>query len=66
MLTIGKHGKQTNLLVSEALLNSKGIQLVQIERGGDITYHGPGQITGYPIFDLEHYGIGIKEYIHTM
>lgn len=66
VLTIGKHGKQTNLLVSEDLLNSRGIQLVQIERGGDITYHGPGQITGYPIFDLEHYNVGIKEYIHTM
>lgn len=66
VLTIGKHGKHDNLLVSEELLASQGISLVQIERGGDITYHGPGQITGYPIFDLEHYGIGIKEYIHTM
>lgn len=66
VFTIGKHGKEQNLLIPTQLLAQKGIELVHIDRGGDITYHGPGQITGYPIFDLEQYGIGIKQYIHTM
>ena len=66
ILTIGKHGKLTNLLISDEALVSKGIKIVQVDRGGDVTYHGPGQITGYPIFDLEHYRIGIKDYIYTM
>lgn len=66
VLTIGKSGNQHNLLVSEELLKLKGVALYHINRGGDITYHGPGQITGYPIFDLDYYGLGLKQYIHLM
>lgn len=64
--TLGKHGHMSNMLFSESWLEARGISLHRIERGGDITYHGPGQITGYPIFDLEQFGMGIKGFIHTM
>lgn len=66
VFTIGKSGKDSNLLVPELLLQQKGITLFHIDRGGDITYHGPGQITGYPIFDLDQFGIGLKMYVHTL
>lgn len=62
-ITIGKHGKQENLLFDESFLKEKGIALFQIDRGGDITYHGPGQLVAYPIFDLESYKIGLRQYI---
>ncbi|MDR1883153.1 MAG: lipoyl(octanoyl) transferase LipB [Prevotella sp.] len=65
-VTIGKHGKQENLLFEESYLKEKGASLFQIDRGGDITYHGPGQLVGYPIFDLESYGIGLRQYIHNV
>jgi len=61
--TIGKSGKQENLLISEEFLKSKGAALYKINRGGDITYHGPGQIVGYPILDLDNFGVSIKNYI---
>lgn len=61
--TLGKSGTQNNLLISEDFLRSIDATFYKIDRGGDITYHGPGQIVGYPIFDLEMLGIGIKEYI---
>lgn len=66
VLTIGKSGKDSNLLIPESLLAEKGISLYHIGRGGDITYHGPGQITGYPVFDLEYWGIGLKQYIDLL
>lgn len=66
VLTIGKSGKADNLLIPEALLKEKGIAYFHTNRGGDITYHGPGQITGYPIFDLDSWGFGLKDYIHRM
>lgn len=65
-ITIGKHGKQENLLFQETYLKEKGVSLFQIDRGGDITYHGPGQLVGYPIFDLEAYGIGLRQYIFNV
>lgn len=52
VITLGRRALMENIRVSEAELNSKGIQIYSIERGGDVTYHGPGQITAYPIFDL--------------
>ncbi len=61
--TIGKSGNQENLLISEDFLKSKGATLHKINRGGDITYHGPGQIVGYPILDLDNFGVSIKNYI---
>ncbi len=64
--TLGKHGKESNMLLSEEALRNIGAELYHIDRGGDITYHGPGQITGYPIFDLEQLGIGLKQYIFNI
>lgn len=66
VFTIGKSGKEENLLISEKLLAEKGVSLFHINRGGDITYHGPGQITGYPILDLDDWNIGLKEYISRL
>ncbi len=64
--TLGKHGKASNMLLSEEALQRVGAELYHIDRGGDITYHGPGQITGYPIFDIEQLGIGLKQYIYNI
>ena len=63
VLTIGKSGKDTNLLIPEEQLVQRGISFYHINRGGDITYHGPGQITGYPVFDLDTWKLGLKQYI---
>ncbi len=64
--TIGKSGKEDNLLMSEEFLKSKRASLIKINRGGDITYHGPGQIVGYPILDLDNFGVSIKDYIYQL
>lgn len=64
--TLGCHGNRQNLLISKEMLNSKGIEYYEIDRGGDITYHGPGQITVYPILDMERYKLGVKEYVNLM
>jgi len=64
--TIGKSGNDSNLLISEELLKNYGAELFHIDRGGDITYHGPGQIVGYPILDLQKFNIGIKEYVNRL
>ncbi len=54
VITIGRTGKRENFLVSEEELKNRGVGLYQVERGGDITYHGPGQLTAYPVFNLEY------------
>ncbi len=64
--TIGKSGNEGNLLISDELLKSKGASLYKINRGGDITYHGPGQLVGYPILDLDNFNISIKDYIYGL
>lgn len=61
--TLGKSGSENNLLLDFIQLKAKDAMFYHIDRGGDITYHGPGQIVGYPIFDLEMIGIGLKEYV---
>jgi lipoyl(octanoyl) transferase len=61
--TLGRSGSENNLLLDYIQLKSKDAAFYKIDRGGDITYHGPGQIVGYPIFDLEVIHIGLKEYI---
>lgn len=66
VLTIGKSGKDANLLIPEELLQARGITLYHVNRGGDITYHGPGQITGYPVFDLDCWKLGLKQYIDRL
>lgn len=64
--TIGKSGAGNNLLIDPAFLRKIGADYYRIDRGGDITYHGPGQIVGYPIFDLELFGIGVRQYIYNI
>lgn len=67
--TLGKSGHTNNLLVSETFLASIGASYYHIDRGGDITYHGYGQLVGYPILDLSSVGpqgMGLKEYIHLL
>jgi lipoyl(octanoyl) transferase len=64
--TLGKSGSENNLLLDFIQLKAKDASFYRIDRGGDITYHGPGQIVGYPIFDLEIIGISLKEYIHHL
>jgi lipoyl(octanoyl) transferase len=66
VITIGKHGVFSNLLFPEKTLKKKSVELYHVDRGGDITYHGPGQIVAYPILDLEMLGLGLKEYIYRM
>lgn len=63
VFTIGKHGKIENLLIPKLLLQQKNIPIYHIERGGDITFHGPGQLVGYPIFKFNQPIIGIKTFI---
>jgi lipoyl(octanoyl) transferase len=64
--TLGKSGEANNLLISEPFLKKIDATFYRINRGGDITYHGPGQIVGYPILDLEKFGMGIREYIEKL
>lgn len=65
-ITVGKSGKAENLLYNEEFLNSRGVSLYYIDRGGDVTYHGPGQLVAYPIFDLETFNIGLRQYIYNL
>jgi len=64
--TLGKSGSENNLHLDYIQLKAKDATFYRIDRGGDITYHGPGQIVGYPIFDLEVIKIGLKEYIYKL
>ncbi len=64
--TLGKRGNIKNLLLSEQQLQSKEISFYKINRGGDITYHGPGQIVGYPILDLENFFTDIHKYLRSL
>lgn len=64
--TLGRSGKQANMLLGEEQLQRIGATLYHIDRGGDITYHGPGQQVCYPILNLEEFGLGLKEYVHLL
>lgn len=64
--TLGKSGSENNLLIDQLQLKAKDASFYKINRGGDITYHGPGQIVGYPIFDLELFGVQVKQYINKL
>ncbi len=64
--TLGKSGDLSNLLLSEKQLEEKGATFYKINRGGDITYHGPGQIVGYPILDLENFFTDIHKYLRLL
>jgi lipoyl(octanoyl) transferase len=64
--TLGKSGSENNLLLDYIQLQVKEAKFYRIDRGGDITYHGPGQLVGYPIFDLEAVKVSLKDYIHLL
>ena len=64
--TLGKSGSIDNLLLSETELHERGIQFFPINRGGDITFHGPGQIVGYPILDLECFFTDVHKYVRNI
>ena len=64
--TLGKSGDISNLLLSETQLKSKGATFYKINRGGDITYHGPGQVVGYPILDLENFFTDIHKFLRLL
>ena len=64
--TLGKNGDKNNLLVNEDYLKSRGATFYKINRGGDITYHGPGQIVVYPILDLENFFTDIHKYLRCL
>jgi lipoyl(octanoyl) transferase len=61
--TLGKSGDEQNMLLRMIQLQAKNATFVHSNRGGDITYHGPGQVVGYPIFDLANFELGLKQYI---
>ena len=65
-ITIGKSGKLLNILVSQGRLLSDGVHIFWTDRGGDVTYHGPGQLVGYPIIDLKDRGKDIRRYVHDI
>ena len=64
--TLGKSGDLSNLLLNEKQLEEKGATFYKINRGGDITYHGPGQIVGYPVLDLENFFTDIHKYLRLL
>lgn len=64
--TLGKSAKENNVLINMEMLRKLGAELHQTNRGGDVTYHGPGQIVAYPIFDLNRLKIGVKQYVHLL
>ncbi len=64
--TIGKNGEDQNMLISDEQLKKIEATYFHIDRGGDITYHGPGQVVCYPLIDLDRYHLGLKDYIHVL
>ncbi len=66
VITIGRSGDRDNILASRAVLAAAGIDIYEIERGGDVTYHGPGQLTGYPIIVLRHFKIDVHWYLRQL
>jgi lipoate-protein ligase B len=66
VFTLGRRGGMENLNVSDAFLKTSGVQVIQVERGGDITYHGPGQMVVYPILDLNRQRLGITELVFML
>src|SRR5580693_1885283 len=66
VITLGRNGHAENLLASEEVLRRAGIDFHPADRGGDITYHGPGQIVGYPIFDLREWKRDVVAYVRAL
>lgn len=66
VITLGRNAIESNIVVPERFLSAIGIGMYHIERGGDVTYHGPGQIVGYPIVVLRDKGMGIRKFVETL
>ena len=66
VFTLGRNGGRENLMVSDAFLDEAGVSVMPSERGGNITYHGPGQIVGYPVIDLQRARMGVGEYVGAL
>jgi len=66
VITLGRAGKRAHLLVPESSLAARGIEFFNVERGGDITYHGPGQLVGYPILNLAEHGRDVHSYLRRL
>ena len=64
--TLGKSGSESNILLDEKALKEEGFEYFKINRGGDITYHGPGQIVGYPVFDLDFFFNDVHQYVRFL
>ena len=66
VITVGKFGSHQNLLSNEESLKKSGIEIFETERGGDFTYHGPGQLVCYPVLNLKKLGMGVKKYVYLL
>jgi len=66
VITIGRRGSEGNVVASPAVLEREGVQVREVNRGGDVTYHGPGQIVGYPIVNLREYGSDVHEHMRRL
>lgn len=66
VITLGRHARHENVLFSPESLSAKGVEVYEIERGGDVTFHGPGQLVAYPIIDLEANRLGVKKYVDLL
>jgi lipoyl(octanoyl) transferase len=68
VITLGRNAKQANVVASRELLAARGVELFEINRGGDVTFHGPGQLVGYPIFDLRGFSpkLGAVDYVRRL
>jgi lipoate-protein ligase B len=64
--TLGKSGKRENILLSQAELEKRGFKVYEVERGGDVTYHGPGQALVYPVIDLRALGLGVRSLVNAV
>jgi lipoyl(octanoyl) transferase len=66
VVTLGRSSKEKNLMSSPAFLASRGVELFEVERGGDVTFHGPGQLVGYPIIDLKRHRLDLHWYLRSV
>ncbi len=66
VITLGKHGNEDNIKVSKEILKNKGVEIYSVDRGGDVTYHGPGQLVGYLIFKIRGHIGGLRRFVYYL